>query len=138
MPKTIKDKGKTRPVTSPGTPPAPDVPGAPTPDAAINLLIADIAMRGGTYLTRLAVEKALLRSRYDPRAAKKALAGQTLGKRLLSLGASRLAARSVPGALVVGGGLLAKAMLDRARKRRKAAQESPATAGETAPGKTEA
>lgn len=121
MPKTIKDKGKTRPLTSPGTPPAPDVPGTPTPDAAINLLIADIAMRGGTYLTRLAVEKALLRSRYDPRAAKKALAGQTLGKRLLSRGQQARGPFGAGGA----GGRRRAAGEGHARPRTQAAQGRP-------------
>ena len=104
-------------------PPAPDASGGPSADPATNLLIADIALRGGTMLARRAIEGALLRWRYNPAAARKALAGQTLGKRLVSSGASKLAARSIPGALAVGGGLLAMALLHRARARRKAREE---------------
>ena len=103
----------------------------PSTDPATNLLLADIALRGATMIARLAIEKALLRNRYDPGTATAIIARRGIGKRLLALGVSRLAARSLPGALVVGGGMAGKVMLDRARARRHARKLAARTAGKT-------
>lgn len=93
------------------------VPG-PSPNPATNLLIADIAMRGASMLLRRSMEKGLLNLRYDPDTARQVVQGRTMGQTLISATAARLATRSVPGFLLVSGGLLAKSVLDRSRRRR--------------------
>ena len=92
----------------------------PSTDPATNLLLTDIALRGANVFARLAIEHALLRNRYDATTAKAIIAKRGLGKRVLSLGMSRIAARSLSGALLVGGGMMGKIMLDRARANRQA------------------
>lgn len=92
----------------------------PSTDPATNLLLTDIVLRGATVMARMAIEQALLNQRYDPKTAKTIVAKRGLGKRLFSMGISRIAARSLPGMLVVGSGMAGKIMLDRARARRQA------------------
>lgn len=87
----------------------------PSPNPHTNLLIADVALRGSALLARRAVERGLLGSKYEPRKAKAILKGRTLGETLLHTTIARLAVRSVPGAILVGGGLLAKTLYDRTR-----------------------
>lgn len=87
----------------------------PSPNPATNLAIADIAMRGGTVLARRAVERAMLGGRYSDRKAKKILKGRSLTETLLHGALARVALRSVPGAILVGGGLIAKTLYDRSR-----------------------
>lgn len=93
------------------------VPG-PSPNAATNLLVADIAMRTVMRLFRRTVEKGLLRARFDPVKAREIVQGRSLGKTLVSATAARVATKSVPGALLVGSGILGKALLDRSMSRR--------------------
>ena len=95
------------------------VPGIST-NPATNLLIADVVLRGLSRLVRGNIEKTMLRAQYEPEEAKRILKGQTLGQRAVQLTASRVAMRSIPGALLVTGGLLAKAMFDRSRSKREA------------------
>ena len=92
----------------------------PSTDPATNLLLADVALRGVALIARIAIEHALLSNRYDRGTAKAIVAKRSLGKRLLSAGLSRMAARSLPGAVLVGGGMTGKVLLDRARARRQA------------------
>lgn len=87
---------------------------------ATNLLIADIAMRSGTTLIRHFVERGLLKGRFGAENAKQIVEGRSLKHTLASVMVAKIATRSVPGALVIGGGLLAKTLLDRGAKRRKA------------------
>jgi hypothetical protein len=95
------------------------VPGIST-NPATNLLIADVVLRGLSRLIRGNIEKTMLSAQYEPEEAKRILKGQTLGQRAVQLTASRVAMRSIPGALLVTGGLLAKAMFDRSRSKREA------------------
>lgn len=97
------------------------VPGIST-NPATNVLIADVVLRGLSRLVRRNIEKAMLRAQYAPEEAKRILQGRTLGQKAMQITASRLAMRSVPGALLVTGGLLAKAMLDRSQSKREAAR----------------
>ncbi len=92
----------------------------PSTDPATNLLLTDVALRGATVMARLAIEHALLRNRYDASTATEIIARQSLGKRMLSTGMSRIAAGSLPGALFVSGSMMGKIMLDRARAHRQA------------------
>lgn len=99
-----------------------NVPG-PSPNAATNLLVADIAMRTAMRLFRRTLEKGLLRARFDSVRAHDIVEGRTLGKTLVSAAAARVATGSIPGALLVGGGILGKALLDRSMSRRKAVRK---------------
>lgn len=88
----------------------------PSPNPATNLLIADIALRGGGALLKRAVEAGLLGvTGVGKNKAKSAIKGRSLGQSLVGTMIARVATRSVPGALLVGGGLLAKTLYDRKR-----------------------
>lgn len=101
------------------------IPG-PSDSPATNFILADIAIRAGSYLARRSVEKGLLSNRYGKDAARNIVQNKTLGQTLISLALARVATRSVPGAVLVGGGAVAKALLDRRRGRRKARAEGDA------------
>ncbi len=92
----------------------------PSPNPKTNLLLADIALRGGAMLVRQGLERGLLGKRYAPDKARKIIKGRSLGETLVGGAVARLAMRSVPGAILVGGGLLAKTLYD--RRKGKAAQ----------------
>lgn len=104
---------------------------APSPNPATNLLLADIALRGGSALLKRAVEAGLLGavgkgSRQNKGTGtgtvKGTVKGSSLGRNLVGTMLVRVATRSVPGALIVGGGLLAKTLYDRKRSRAAAQQ----------------
>ncbi|WP_108788474.1 hypothetical protein [Erythrobacter sp. Alg231-14] len=100
----------------------------PSPDAGTNLLIADIVVRGASTLFRNAVEKRVAKASVDEDSdAQDLLDGRAVITTLGLYGASKLATRSVPGLLMVSGGLLAKTLYDRgkARQRRLAKEASP-------------
>lgn len=82
-----------------------------------SLLVADIAMRGGNSLLKHAVDRLIGTERPAPADGTKTKSRPLMG-RLLGATAVRLATRSVPGAIIVGGGLLAKALHDRRRAAR--------------------
>ena len=94
-----------------------EVPG-PTPNPATNLIMADVAMRAGSYVLRSAVEKGFLRGRYGADTASQIVENKSLGKTLASFALAKLATRSLPGAIIVGGGMAAKTLYDRSRSRR--------------------
>ena len=132
---------RSKPGPAPTTPadtalePVPDQPGAAAEPAApaatpiTNMILADLVLRGGTALLRRAVdtsllgraggavvEKAMGNSKTGGKAggkADKGSKGRSMGQTLLGTVAVRIATRSVPGAIIVGGGLLAKALYDR-------------------------
>jgi hypothetical protein len=95
------------------------IPG-PSPNPATNLLIVDIAMRGATMIVGRAIERALLGARYDPETAADIVKGRSLVQSMAATSAARMASRSVPGFLVVAGGLVAKTLLDRSLRPRDA------------------
>lgn len=90
----------------------PSIPG-PSTNAMTNLILADIALRAGGALLRRGVERGLLGNRTGAARAKKIIRGRTMGETLIGTALARVATRSVPGAIVVGGGLLAKTLYDR-------------------------
>ena len=96
-----------------------EIPG-PSTDPATNLFLADIAMRAGSYILRDVVERRILGRKFDKQTAADIVANQTLGQHLWRVGTAKLATRSVPGALVVSGGLAAKVLFDRAKRKREA------------------
>ena len=97
----------------------PEVAG-PSPNAATNLLIHDLVLRSVGRIARQTVEKGLLQRRYGRNFAKDAVENRSMLHALAAYGATKVATRSLPGAALVGGGLLAKTLWDRARGRRSA------------------
>ncbi len=88
-----------------------------SPNPMTNLILTDLLLRGGGQLLRHAVETALLASKYDKTKAKKIIKGRSLTQTIVSTAVARIATRSVPGAIVVGGASLAKLLYDRRRGR---------------------
>ena len=100
-------------------PKAGDVPG-PSTNPATNLLIMDIAIRGVSLLAARGIEQAALKLRYHRDKAGDIVEGRSMVSTLAATGAARMATRSVPGFLLVTGGLLAKALVDRSLRPRDA------------------
>jgi hypothetical protein len=95
--------------------------GEPAPDeteATTNLLVADMALLAGTFLGQLAVRIGLRNTRFDPETARKQVEKLPKSKRNVAAKAARLASRSLPGAALVGTGLVGKLIFDRSQKRR--------------------
>lgn len=90
----------------------------PSPNSATNLIIADVALRGGAAIARRAVERSVLGQSYTPRKAKAILDGRSLGESLAHGLLARIALNSVPGAVLVVSGLAAKTLYDRSRARK--------------------
>ena len=103
-----------------------------SPNPMTNLLIADLVLRGGGQLMRHAVERGVLGLRFSPAKAKNIVKGRSMGQTLIGTALARIATRSVPGALLVGGGLLAKTLYDRRRGLRTARAEGAAAVAEQA------
>lgn len=97
------------------------VPG-PSPNGATNLIIHDLALRTMGRLSRHTLEKGLLGRRYGREFAKDVVDNRSLLHTALAYGATRIATRSLPGAAVVWGGLLAKTLYDRRKGKRAAAK----------------
>lgn len=95
------------------------VPG-PSNNPATNLLIMSVATRGVSMITGRVIEKALLRTRYSGEKASNIVKGRTMIRSMAATSAARVATRSVPGFLLVAGGLFAKAVFDRSLSRREA------------------
>jgi hypothetical protein len=89
-----------------------DVP-PPSPNPMTNLIIADLVLRGGGRLLRTMVERNVLKTKYPADTAKSIVSGRGMAQTLISTAVARVATRSVPGAILVGGGLIAKALYDR-------------------------
>lgn len=101
----------------------------PSPNPMTNLVIADIALRTGGQLMRHTVEKALLGAKYSPKKAKEIIKGRSIAQTIIGTALARMATRSLPGAILVGGGMLAKTLYDRSRGR-KAAEDGEADISE--------
>lgn len=105
---------------------------APSPNPMTNLIIADLALRGGGRLLRQAVERTLLGATYSKQQARDLVKGRTMAQTLIGTALARVATRSVPGALVVGGGLLAKSLYDRRKGKAGAGREGQAAVAKQA------
>ena len=99
-----------------------EVPG-PSPNPATNLIMADIVMRAGSYALRNVVERTFLKRRFDGDTARDIIEGRSVWQTVGAVAVAKIATRSVPGAIVVGSGLVAKTLFDRSQKRRKARRE---------------
>lgn len=102
--------------------PAEGIPG-PSENPATNFIIADVAIRAGSYLARRGLETGLLAGRYGKDAAHRIVHNKSLKDTLISTVLARVATRSLPGALLVGGGAVAKTLLDRRKSRHRAQAE---------------
>ncbi len=96
---------------------------APSPNPMTNIVIADIALRSGGQLLRHAVERTLLGATYSKGTARDIVEGRSMTQTLVSTALARLATRSIPGALLIGGGMLAKSLFDRRKSRGQAKAE---------------
>ena len=94
----------------------------PSSNPATNLIILDIAMRGASLIARRGAERALLRTRYQREKAADIVKGRSMLATLAATGAARMATRSVPGFLLVAGGLFATGIIDRSLGRRESAR----------------
>ena len=95
----------------------------PSPNPMTNLILTDLLLRGGGQIMRHAVEASLLKAKYDKTKARKIIAGRSLTQTLVATAVARIATRSVPGMILVGGGTLAKLLYDRSRDKRAAQAE---------------
>ena len=93
------------------------VPG-PSSNPATNLLIMDIGMRMASMIAGRAAEKLILRARYSGKKASDIVTGRTMVQSMAATGAARFATKSIPGFLIVTGGLVAKTIFDRSFSRR--------------------
>ena len=111
--------------------PAAETPTADTPAAetVAQSLFAAVALRTGHALLRQSVERGILgRAPGVVKAAATAAAGiklpkaarpkRSLAAKLAMAAATRIATRSVPGAIVIGGAMLAKTLYDRKRSKK--------------------
>ncbi len=98
----------------------------PSPNPLTNLVMADIALRGGGRLLRHVVERGLLGTAYAAGKAGKIVKGRGMAQTLISTALARVATRSVPGAIIVGGGMLAKTLYDRRKGAARARAEGAA------------
>ena len=99
-----------------------DVPG-PSTNPMTNILLADLMIRAGSYVMRDAIDRGMLRGRYGRETAREMIKNKSLGQQAISFALAKVATRSLPGALLVGGGALAKTIFDRSQKRRKSRRE---------------
>ncbi|WP_126171953.1 hypothetical protein [Altericroceibacterium xinjiangense] len=120
----IKHKHK-KPGNEPGVP-------GPSTNPATNLLIADIIMRASSYVVRGTLQKTLLKRRYSEHGAKKIVQGRSISSKLATVALAKMATKSVPGAVLVGGGILAKSIFDRSIKSHKAKRQGDRELAETA------
>lgn len=128
---------KAKPVEAEAVPDAKDIEEQADPGLGSRLLLADLALRGGTFLLRQGIERGLLGRKLPTGKALKKAKGLGLGGSLAQAAIVRLATRSVPGAILVGGGLLAKTLHDR-RKPAKPGEPRPQQAQDGEDGAEEA
>jgi len=96
--------------------------------APTNRILADILLRGGQKLLQMAVDQTVLKPRKTPEVAEAAKAapkkrGSVVGK-FAGAAAIRIATKSVPGAIVIGGGLIAKTLYDRQKASKSASGQA--------------
>jgi len=104
----------------PIAPLAADEVAGPSPNPATNLLLADIVMRMSSYVLRHGVERAFLTGRYGKSTAHEIVKGRTIPQSLVAVAIAKFGTRSLPGAALVGAGLVAKTLFDRSQSRRRA------------------
>lgn len=103
----------------------PNVPG-PTENPATNLLLADVVMRMGSYMLRGGVEELFLKKRYDEETAEDIKQNRSMARTLGSIAIAKFATRSLPGAAIVGTGIIGKVLYDHSKARRAARRQGDA------------
>lgn len=91
------------------------------PNPITSLIIADLALRAGTALLRRGVEKGIVSNGHVAKKAPGLIKGRTIIESFVGTAVVRIATRSVPGAIIVGGGLLAKTLYDRKHRAKRQA-----------------
>jgi hypothetical protein len=76
-------------------------------------------VRGVRYVSKRAAQKTFTSSSMGKKLAKEADEDNTLINAIAAYGVTKIGTRSVPGAVLVGGALVAKTLYDRSEKRRK-------------------
>ena len=94
-----------------------------SPNPMTNLLLTDLVLRGGGQIMRHAVERAILGTRYPKEKAKNIVKGRSMVQTIVGTALARMATRSVPGAILVGGGIIAKTLYDRSKGKAEAKAE---------------
>jgi len=97
-----------------------------SPNPMTNLLLTDLVLRGGGQIMRHAVERAILGTRYPKEKAKNIVKGRSMAQTIIGTALARVATRSVPGAILVGGGMIAKTLYDRSKGKAAARAEGAA------------
>lgn len=123
----MKKKAKLSPIASV----KPAIRG-PSPNPMTNLIMVDLVLRAGTRVVRHALERGVLGTKYSPDKARDIVRSRTMTQTLVGTAIAKVATKSVPGALLVGGGLLAKTLYDRRKGRRAAKVEGEAAIEEQA------
>lgn len=95
----------------------PALPG-PSENPATNLLLADIVIRIGTSFLRTGVEKAFLKNRYPPDTASSIVDNRSALRTLGAVAVAKFARKSIPGAAIVGTGIVGKLLYDNSKTRR--------------------
>jgi hypothetical protein len=103
-----------------------------SPNPATNLLVTDLLLRTGGQVMRHAVERAILGTRYSQHKAKNIVKGRSMAQTIVGTMLARIAARSVPGAILVGGGMIAKTLYDRSKGKAAAQAEGARKVSEQA------
>ncbi len=92
----------------------------PSPNPMTNALIHELVLRSVGRLSRQTVQKAILGKQYGTQFAKDAIENRSIMHSIAAYGVTKVATRSIPGAFLVGGGLLAKTLYDRAQGKKTA------------------
>lgn len=90
--------------------------------------LAGLALRHGAKLARRSIDKRLSIGGISADDVDSAFTARSLVGTIALTAATRLATRSVPGALVVGSGLVAKALYERHKRKREEAEQASPTA----------
>lgn len=107
-----KRKVAKAPAKAPANRPAADE-APPVLSPVTSLIIGDMAMRAGQALLRRGVETGVLHGAKAK--GGRLIRGRTLRETLIGTALAQVARSSVPGAILVGGGIVAKALRDRRR-----------------------
>lgn len=98
------------------------------------LILTDIALRAGTALLQRGTTGRLLSRALPSGKTRDAVKRPSLAGSLVGTALAKVATRSVPGAIVVGGGLVAKALYDRRRAKQLHAELQGKPKTKTKPG----
>ena len=112
----FKKNATAAPATEPTTEPTTGAGDKPSLSPLLTVIVADLALLAGEKLVRRGVERGLLRGK--PAQSGRVIRGATLQETVIGTVMAEVARRSVPGAILVGGGLLAKALRDRRQARK--------------------